>query len=56
MTPHYAHGLVETPYVRVMGVVIEISGLLNTGGSAERVGKAVLSVKPRTEFDDTAFV
>lgn len=42
--------------IRVVGVVIEIGGLLNTGGTAERVGKAVFPVKPRTEFDDTAFV
>lgn len=44
------------PYVGVVRVVVEVGGLLNTGGTAERVGKAVLPVKPRTEFDDTAFV
>ena len=42
--------------IRVMGVVIEVGRLLNTGGTAERVGKAVFAVKPRTEFDNTAFV
>lgn len=42
--------------IRVMGVVVEVGGLLYSGGTAERVGKAVLPVKPRTEFDDTAFV
>lgn len=42
--------------VGIAGVVVEVRGLLYTGGSAERVGKAVLPVKPRTEFDDTAFV
>ena len=44
------------PYVGVVGVVVEVGGLLNTGGTAERVGKAVFPVKPRTEFDNTAFV
>ena len=42
--------------IRVMGVVVEVGGLLDTGSTAERVGKAVFPVKPRTEFDDTAFV
>ena len=56
MTPHYAHGLVGAPYVGVVGVVVEVGGLFDTGSTAERVGKAVFPVKPRTEFDDTAFV
>ncbi len=30
--------------------------MFDTGSTAERVGKAVLPVKPRTEFNDTAFV
>ena len=42
--------------VGIAGVVVEVGGLLYTGGTAERVGKAVFPVKPRTEFDDTAFV
>lgn len=42
--------------IGVAGVVVEVGGLLDTGGTAERVGKAVFPVKPRTEFDDTAFV
>ena len=39
-----------------MGVVVEVGGLFDTGGTAEWVGKAVLAVKPRTEFDNTAFI
>lgn len=42
--------------IRVVRVVVEVGGLFDTGSTAERVGKAVLSVKPRTEFDDTAFI
>ena len=42
--------------VGIAGVVVEVRGLLDTGGTAERIGKAVFPVKPRTEFDDTAFV
>ena len=42
--------------VRIVGVVVEVGGLFDTDSTAERVGKAVFPVKPRTEFDDTAFV
>lgn len=42
--------------IRVVRVVVEVGGLFDTGSTAERVGKAMFPVKPRTEFDDTAFI
>lgn len=56
VTPHYAHGLVGTPYVCIARVVVEVGGLVDACGTGKRIGKVTLSLQPFAQFDEAALV